>query len=85
MREDGYYWVLLPGRSELSVARWQGITNTWSEDGWDWFDGDEVGVLSENRLMPPETWSGCLHQRQFRRGNQCKACGTWFPLGPDRP
>lgn len=73
-REDGFYWVLLPDRHELLIAYWFGLLQHWSLDGWDWTD-DEVGVAS-GRLTPPEERSGCVHAPVFRRGDQCKRCGT---------
>lgn len=80
-REDGYYWVALPGRLKLEIAWYSSILGQWMLDGWDWMDCEDVGVAS-GRLTPPEERSGCVHAQVFRRGEQCIRCGT---VGLNKP
>jgi hypothetical protein len=58
-RVDGFYWVRLPVRGNVEVARWCGADGdgNWYVAGWDGaYDTFEVTVLSE-RLLPPEVKS----------------------------
>lgn len=51
-RAPGFYWVRLPIRGNVEVARWL-QTEGWLIAGWDGeYDDSEVQVLSP-RLEPP--------------------------------
>lgn len=71
-RQRGFYWGLACDRDEPEVGRWNGVV--WWLDGGP-FDDASFAVMS-GRLSLPEERSGCVHAAEFRRGDQCKRCGT---------
>lgn len=74
-REDGYYWVAMPGSPELLISYWNGSLGWWTRYGYGPCDDIGVGVVS-GPLRPPDCHTGCMHEPVFRRGVRCLACGT---------